>query len=68
MANPLAKGAAAPPRPCFTIAECAAGDWVARERPSGAERHFASQRAALHFVLFDLGRPAAALLTPRSAP
>lgn len=68
MANPLARSAAATRRPCFTIAESAAGDWVARERRSGAERHFASQQAALHFVLFGLGRPAAALLAPRSTP
>lgn len=52
-------------RPCFTIAEGDAGDWIARDRRSGAERHFASRRAALHFVLFDLGTPAAALLAPR---
>ena len=51
MANPLAKAAAAAPRPCFTIAPGDAGDWIARDRRGGAERHFASRKAALHFVL-----------------
>ena len=67
MATPLAKAVAAMPRPCFTIMAGDAGDWIARERRSGAERHFASQKAALHFVLFDLGTPAAALLAPPPA-
>jgi hypothetical protein len=62
MVHRSAKAAAA--RPCFTIAQSDAGDWIARERVSGAERHFASRKAALHFVLFGLGTPAAALLAP----
>jgi hypothetical protein len=54
-------------RPCFTIAMGDAGDWIARERTSGAERHFASRQAALHFALFGVGAPAAALLAPPAA-
>lgn len=65
MAQPFAHTAA--PAPCFTIAEDDAGGWIARERRSGLERRFPSQRAALHFVLFDLdAAKATALLTPRA--
>jgi hypothetical protein len=54
-------------RPCFTITQSDAGDWIARERRSGTEHHFASQKAALHFALFEVGkRAAAALVTPRA--
>jgi hypothetical protein len=64
MANSVVKAVPPVSRPCFTIAESDAGDWIARERRTGAERHFASRKAALHFVLFGLGTPAAALLAP----
>ena len=53
-------------KPCFTIVPNEAGQWIARERLSGIERCFATQRAALHFVLFDLGAKAA-LVAPLSA-
>ena len=66
MAEPLAKTAPPPRKPCFAIAQSDAGDWIARERRSGIERRFPSQQAALHFVLFDCrASAAAALLTPR---
>lgn len=66
MAKPLATTAQPPRKPCFAIAQSDAGDWIARERRSGVERHFPSQQAALHFALFDRGlRASAALLTPR---
>ena len=51
----------------FTILETDSGSWVARERGSAVERRFPNQKAAVHFVLFDLGAYSrAALLTPRS--
>jgi hypothetical protein len=66
MAEPLAKTAAPPRKPCFAIAQSDAGDWVARECRGGVERRFPTQKAALHFVLFDRrAHAAAALLTPR---
>lgn len=66
MAEPRAKTAPPPRKPCFAIAQSDAGDWIARERRSGVERRFPSQKAALHFVLFDCrAQGAAALLTPR---
>jgi hypothetical protein len=69
MAEPLAKAApAAAPKPCFTVSQNDVGDWIARERHSAIVRVFPTQKAAVHFALFELGnRPATALLTPRSA-
>ena len=68
MAEPLAKTAPPAPKPCFTVAQNNAGDWIARERRGAIVRVFPTQKAAVHFALFELGdRPAAALLTPRSA-
>jgi hypothetical protein len=68
MADPIAKAAPAARKPCFTVAQNDAGDWVARERRGTIVRAFPTQKAALHFALFELGnRPAAALLTPRGA-
>ena len=67
MAEPLAKAAPPAPTPCFTVAQNDAGDWVARERHGAIMRVFPTQKAAVHFALFELGnRPATALLTPRS--
>ena len=64
MADPVAK--AASPAACFTIAQDDAGDWIARERQGAIVRVFPTQKAAVHFALFELGdRPATALLTPR---
>ena len=55
---------AAPARRCISISETAAGDWLVRQRGAD-DRHFVSQQAAVHFVLFELGHgPATALLTP----
>jgi hypothetical protein len=68
MAEPLAKAAPPAPKPCFTVAQNDAGDWIVRERRGAIVRVFATQKAAVHFALFELGdRPAAALLTPRNA-
>jgi hypothetical protein len=65
MGERLAESAASPVRPCFTVAQSDGGDWIARDRRAGIERHFATQRAALHFVLFEFsGGGAAALLAP----
>ncbi len=51
----------------FSLRQTHAGDWIARERNGAVERSFPSQKAAVHFVLFELGaRAPAALLTPRS--
>jgi hypothetical protein len=66
MAQPLVRLAAATVKPCFTVTQSDAGDWIARDRRAGIERHFASQKAALHFALFQFGDCAAtALLAPR---
>jgi hypothetical protein len=66
MAEHIAQPGPRTAKPCFTVAQSDAGDWIARDRRAGVERHFASQQAALHFVLFELGeRTATALLAPR---
>ena len=63
LATPCAHGAA-PVRRCISISETAAGQWRVRQRGAD-DRHFPSQQAAVHFVLFELGQgPASALLTP----
>ena len=68
MAEPIAKTAPPASKPCFTVAQNEAGDWIARERQGAIVRVFPTQKAAVHFALFELGnRPATALLTPRSA-
>jgi hypothetical protein len=68
MAEPLAKAVLPAPKPCFTVAQNDAGDWIVRERRGAIVRVFPTQKAAVHFALFELGdRPAAALLTPRNA-
>jgi hypothetical protein len=68
MADPIAKAAPPALKPCFTVAQNDAGDWIARERRGEIVRVFPTQKAALHFALFELGnRPASALLTPRGA-
>jgi hypothetical protein len=68
MAELLAKAAPPAPKPCFTVAQNEAGDWIARERQGAIMRVFPTQKAAVHFVLFELGdRVASALLTPRGA-
>lgn len=33
------------------------GHWLVRDRRRGLERRFATQRAALHFALFEIGGP-----------
>jgi hypothetical protein len=67
MAQHLAESAASPLKPCFTVARSDDGDWVARERRAGIERYFATQKAALHFVLFQFGGGrATALLAPHA--
>ena len=68
MAELLAKAAPPAPNRCFTVTQNDAGDWIVRERRGAIVRVFATQKAAVHFALFELGdRPAAALLTPRNA-
>ena len=68
MAEPLAKAEPPAPKPCFTISQNDAGDWFAHERCGAIARVFPTQRAAVHFALFEVGdRPATALLTPRGA-
>jgi hypothetical protein len=68
MAELLAKAAPPAPKPCFTVAQNEAGDWIARERQGAIMRVFPTQKAAVHFVLFELGDGAAgALLTPGGA-
>ena len=50
---------------CFVARHTESGRWIARERSGAVERSFPSQKAAVHFVLFELGAGApAALLTP----
>lgn len=67
MAGTFAAALRAAPHRRFTILETDSGAWVARERSGAVERRFSSQKAAVHFVLFELGAQApAALLTPRS--
>ncbi len=67
MAAPFGKGDRPGSRLSFSITRNDAGNWVARERPGGLEWRFASQRAALHFVLFEFNaRSTTALLTPCS--
>jgi len=64
MVQPPAKAAAAP-QPRFSVAQNAAGDWIARERHGLTVRVFPTQQAAIHFALFARGdRRATALLTP----
>jgi hypothetical protein len=48
MAELLAKAAPPAPKPCFTVAQNEAGDWIARERQGAIMRVFASQKAAVH--------------------
>jgi hypothetical protein len=68
MAHPIAKAAPPALKPCFTVAQNDAGDWIARDRRGAIVRVFPTQKAAVHFALFELGdRPASALLTPRGA-
>jgi hypothetical protein len=55
MAELLAKAAPPAPKPCFTVDQNEAGDWIARERQGAIMRVFATQKAAIHFVLFELG-------------
>ncbi|MGO8920626.1 MAG: hypothetical protein ACLQJR_32435 [Stellaceae bacterium] len=58
---------AAAPR-CFAVSETADGQWLARERHGAVARVFPTQKAAIHFALFEIGnRPASALLTPCDA-
>ncbi len=59
--------AAAPLRRCISISETSGGQWLVRQLGAD-DRHFASQQAAVHFVLFELRQgPASALLTPAPA-
>lgn len=68
MAHSFAAPAPAAPKRSFIVSRSEAGEWIARERLGGIERRFASQKAALHFVLFELGeRCASALLAPSLA-
>jgi hypothetical protein len=54
------------PKACFSVAQNDTGDWIARERRSAIVRVFSTQKAAVHFALFEFSnRSAAALLTPR---
>jgi hypothetical protein len=65
----MAKSLAAAPTAhrCFSVLHTESSDWIVRERRGAVERSFPSQKAAVHFVLFELGAYApAALLTPRS--
>jgi hypothetical protein len=49
----------------FAVSETADGTWVARERHGAVARLFPTQKAAIHFALFEFGScPATALLTP----
>jgi hypothetical protein len=68
MAELLAKVAPKASNRCFTVTQNDAGDWIVRERRGAIVRVSPTQKAAVHFALFELGnRPAAALLTPRNA-
>jgi hypothetical protein len=68
MAELLAKATPPAPKPCFTVAQNEAGDWIARERQGAIMRVCPTRKAAVHLVLFELGdRAASALLTPRGA-
>jgi hypothetical protein len=52
----------------FVIEQRPAGDWIVRERHGAAQGRFASQQAAIHFALYQIGaHKASALLTPRRA-
>ena len=52
----------------FVVEQSSAGDWVVSERRSGPQGSFASQQAAIHFVLFELdAHKASVLLMPRRA-
>ena len=64
--SPTARSAAA--AVSFAVTETPEGGWRVRERRGRFERVFASQQAAIHFALFEVGeRPATALLTPRGS-
>ncbi len=68
MAEAFAKAEPAAPRSCFIVTRNDAGDWIASEQHGAIVRVFPTQKAAVHFVLFELGnRPATALPTPRDA-
>jgi hypothetical protein len=50
----------------FVVEQSSAGDWIVSERRSGPQGSFASQQAAIHFVLFEFGaHKASVLLMPR---
>lgn len=67
MADTLARVHPTAPLRRFSICQIESGDWIARERLGVLERSFPNRRAALHFVLFELGaRAPAALLTPEA--
>ena len=52
---------------CLSVLHTVSGEWIVRERGDAVGRSFPSQKAAVHFVLFERGAGAlAALLTPRS--
>lgn len=68
LATPCPQAPAPAARRCISISETPAGDWLVRQRGAD-DRHFPTQQAAVHFVLFELGQgPASALLTPPPPP
>lgn len=55
----------------LVVAQAPDGRWMVRDRRRGLEVPFATQRAALHFALFDIGEPYAtgcALVIPPVRP
>lgn len=58
-------------RAALVIAQAPDGRWCVRDRREGFERSFATQRAALHFALFEWGGSpgaGAALVIPPTRP
>jgi hypothetical protein len=67
MAQSLVKQSAGSPKAPrgFAVSETEDGRWLVRERHGAVARLFPTQKAAIHFALFELGNcTATALLTP----
>jgi hypothetical protein len=58
-------------RTALVVSQTPDGRWQVSDRRQGLERSFATQRAALHFALFEWGGPSqggAALVIPPTRP
>ena len=57
-------------RPCrqFTVSQNARGQWVAREGAGLIEGVFRSQRDAVRFALYEIGRPEAVAVVAGGPP